>query len=75
MAYTQAANKATQRYQKKAYDIINIRVKKGQRDDYAAFAASQGESVVGMIRRLVEAEMARAGWTPPAKQDEEEEEP
>ena len=61
MAYTgynEARNKATQRYQKAHLDQIAIRVPKGKRQEYKDFAESRGESLAGMIVRLIESEMA-----------------
>lgn len=56
MAYTQAQNKATQRYQKKAYDSIQFRVKKGLRDKYNEYAAKRGLSLAAYISALIEAD-------------------
>lgn len=40
--YSPAHNKATQKYQKQAYDVITVRVKKGERDLYSQKAAEHG---------------------------------
>lgn len=56
MAYSQAANKATQRYQKKTYDQLAIRIPKGKREEYKEIAAQNGESLAGMIARLLDAQ-------------------
>ena len=48
---------ATARYNKKAYDRINIIVKKGQRQVIKDFAASQGKSLNRFVCDLIEAEM------------------
>ena len=45
MKYTDAQKEATARYNKKAYDRINVIVKKGQRQMIKEFAASQGKSL------------------------------
>lgn len=47
------------RYRAKAYDMIQFSVPKGQRDVYKAFAAAHGESLAGLIKRLLDAELAR----------------
>ncbi len=45
MAYSEAQKEATARYNKKAYDRINVVVPKGKRAVIAAFAKSKGKSV------------------------------
>lgn len=55
--YTQKQNEYTQKYHKEHLDQIAIRVPKGKRDEYKAFAESRGESLAGMIVRLIEQEM------------------
>ena len=57
MKYSDAHKEATARYNKKAYDRINIIVKKGQRQIIKDFAASQGKSLNRFILDAVEAEM------------------
>ena len=43
--YSDAQKEATARYNKKAYDRIDVVVPKGQREVIKAFAASQGKSL------------------------------
>lgn len=57
MKYSDAQKEATARYNKKAYDRINIIVKKGQRQVIKDFAASQGKSLNRFILDAVEKEM------------------
>ena len=57
--YYDSQKEATARYNKKAYDRINIIVKKGQRDIIKEFAASQGKSLNRFVLDAVEAEMNR----------------
>ena len=57
MKYSDAQKEATMRYNKKAYDRINIIVKKGQRQVIKDFAASQGKSLNRFICDLIDAEM------------------
>ena len=57
MAYSDAQKEATARYNKKAYDRIEIKVKKGRKDEVFAYAASQGKSVNQFIVGLIEREM------------------
>ena len=59
LKYSDAQKEATARYNKKAYDRINIIVKKGQRDIIKDFAASQGKSLNRFVLDAVEAEMNR----------------
>lgn len=56
MAYTQAQNKATQKYAKKTYDSIQFRVKKGLRKKYNEYAAKRGMSLAAYISSLIEAD-------------------
>ena len=58
MAYSEAQKEATARYNKKAYDRIEIKVKKGRKDEVFAYAASQGKSVNQFIVGLIEKEMS-----------------
>ena len=53
MAYTQASNKAVQKYNKKAYDDLRIRVKKGEGDAIKAHAAEHGESLNAFVNRAI----------------------
>lgn len=49
MAYSNAQKEATARYNKKAYDRIEIKVKKGRKREIAAYAAAQNKSVTQFI--------------------------
>ena len=55
--YSDAQKEATARYNKKAYDRINIIVRKGQRQIIKDFAAQQGKSLNRFICDLIDAEM------------------
>lgn len=57
MPYSEAQKEATARYNKKAYDRINIVVPKGQRQVIADFAKRQGKSLNRFIIDAVEAQM------------------
>lgn len=70
MSYTQATNKAVQKYNKKAYDDLRIRVKKGQADQIKAYAESHGESLNGYINRLIAQDMG-AALTKPQKKEQD----
>lgn len=60
MAYTQAHNKANQKYQKKAYDRIYIMVRKGKKEEYKKLAEKNNESLMSMITRLLDAELEKS---------------
>jgi len=55
--YSDSQKEATARYNKKAYDRIDLIVKKGQRQIIKDFAASKGKSLNRFITELIEAEM------------------
>ena len=59
MAYTQAQNKATQKYSAKTYDQVKILVKKGERDKLKSHAEKQGESLNGFINRAIQEAIQR----------------
>lgn len=55
--YSQAQNKATQRYIKNNYDSVMVRMPKGKKDKVKAFAESKGESLNGFVNRVIDKEM------------------
>lgn len=57
MAYSEAQKEATARYNKKAYDRINVVVPKGKRQIIADFAASQGKSLNRFICDAIDFQM------------------
>ena len=59
MKYSDAQKEATARYNKKAYDRINVIVKKGQRQIIKDFAASQGKSLNRFICDAIEYQMKK----------------
>lgn len=52
-----ARTKANRKYNEKAYDRLAITIPKGSKQAVEAFAREHGESVNGMVNRLVRAEM------------------
>ena len=60
MKYSDAQKEATARYNKKAYDRIDVVVKKGQREVIKAFAAKQGKSLNRFICDAIEYQMQSA---------------
>lgn len=57
--YSDAQKEATARYNKKAYDRIDLVVKKGQRQVIKDFAASQGKSLNRFILDAIEYQMSK----------------
>ena len=57
--YSQAQNKATQKYVKNHYDEIKIRMPKGKKDIIKAHAEQQGESLNGFINRAIDETIER----------------
>lgn len=55
--YSEAQNKATQKYIKKAYDTITVRVPKGMREKYNAHAESKDTSLTKLIVELLNKDM------------------
>lgn len=57
MPYSDAQNKATQKYSKKAYDQIKVVVKKGEREKYKQHAEAKGMSLNQLIIKLLDEDM------------------
>jgi len=57
MAYSEAQKEATARYNKKAYDRIDLIVPKGKRQAIADFAKSKGMSTNKFINEAVDRAM------------------
>lgn len=55
--YSQAQNKATQKYIKNNYDEIKIRVPKGTKDRYRLIAEAEGKSLNQFIIDCIEEKM------------------
>ena len=54
MSYSQAQNRATQKYVKDNYERLYITVKKGQKDTIKTAAEMQGESMNQYIKTAIE---------------------
>lgn len=54
--YSDSQKEATARYNQKAYDRVNVIVRKGRRQIIKDFAASQGKSLNRFICDAIEAE-------------------
>ena len=59
MALTEAQKKANAKYIAKAYDRIELKVKKGRKDLIKANAESKGESINGFVNRAINETMER----------------
>lgn len=57
MAQSKAHQEASNRYNAKAYDRINVNVKKGQREIIKAHAEAQGLSLNAYINKLIAEDM------------------
>lgn len=60
MAYTKASGQAVNRYSKKAYDDVRVRVKKGQKELIQKRAEQLQKSVNSYIVDLIEEDMQQA---------------
>lgn len=61
MAYSDAQKEATARYNKKAYDRIDLIVPKGRRQVIKDFAKSKGMSANGFINSAINKAMEEEG--------------
>ena len=57
MAKTKTSTTVKRRYNEKSYDRLAITVPKGQKQAIEAHARAQGESVNGLVNRLLRADM------------------
>lgn len=60
MAITEAQKRAVAKYNAANYDRIEVKVPKGRKQAVEAHARERGESVNGLVNRLVRAEMGLA---------------
>lgn len=58
MPASKAQQRAVIKYMAANYDEIKLRVPKGRREEIRAFAAARGESVNGLVSRLIAEAMA-----------------
>lgn len=54
---SEAQKRATAKYDKKNYDTVHFRVKKGQRELIQTYAASQSKSLSRFINELIQKEI------------------
>lgn len=55
--YSQAQNKATQKYVKEHYDSFIVRMPKGKKEKIKAYAESKDESLNGFVNRAIDEAM------------------
>ena len=69
MAITEAQKRAVAKYNAANYDRIEIKVPKGRKYDIQIVADSQGESINGLVNKLLREEtgMTEAEWKAPAE--------
>ena len=53
---TEAQNRANRRYKEKAYDRLELQLKKGKKEEYRAQAAAHGMSLNAYIISLLDAD-------------------
>lgn len=59
MALTEAQKRANAKYNAKAYDRVELKVKKGKKETIKAHAEQQGESLNGFINRAIDETIER----------------
>ena len=57
--YTQASNRAVQKYTKTHMDQINLKYQKGFKDKIVAHTELTGEALAAFVRRAIEETIAR----------------
>ena len=60
MPVSEARKRANAKYNQKAYDRIELKVKKGEKEKIREFAESQGESINAFINRAIAEAMGAA---------------
>lgn len=68
MPASKAQQKAVSKYMKENYDVYQIRMPKGRKDEIKAHAEAHSESVNGFINRAISETMERDGGTPGASE-------
>ena len=70
MPLSEARKRANAKYNQKAYDRVELKVKKGKKEEIRLFAESQGESLNAFINRAISEAM---GETKPLREKEKTE--
>ena len=55
-----ARTRANNKWNAKAYDRVNLTIPKGKKDVLQSYVTARGESVNGMINRLLRAELGQS---------------
>lgn len=63
MSISEAQKQAKKKYEAKAYDTLNLRVKKGERARIKAFAESRGQSINGFCKAAIYSAMGETEET------------
>ena len=71
MPASKAQQKAVSKYMKENYDVYQIRMPKGRKDEIKAHAEAHSESVNGFINRAISEAMERDGGAPAASEGAE----
>lgn len=53
MPVSEAQKKAKKKYEAAAYDMLGVRVKKGERDRIKAYAEERGQSLNGFCKEVI----------------------
>lgn len=64
MPLSEARKRANAKYNQKAYDRLEVKVKKGRKEEIREFAAAQGESLNAFINRAIAEAMGEAEIKP-----------
>lgn len=67
MPVSEAQKEAKKKYEAKAYDMLGVRVKKGERDRIKAFAEEQGKSLNGFCKEAIYSAMGEKPEDEPAE--------
>ena len=70
MPLSEARKRANAKYNQKAYDRVELKVKKGKKEEIRLFAESQGESLNAFINRAIAEAMGEVKRTPSADKTE-----
>lgn len=69
--YTQAQNKATQKYQKEKLEIVSFRVRKGKRNAYNELANKRNISLANMLETYLDGECEKENIPIVLEQDQQ----
>ena len=75
MTVSKAQQRAVSKYMKENYDVYQIRMPKGKKDDIKEAASAVGESMNQYIINAIDQRMGRDNAAPTASEGPEKEEP